>query len=299
MQLLSLSTGSLSHLFSSEYHDFEAIQSAMVLLHAHAEVDGFEFQKIAEWDSVGPPRDAYRAGRPTEFRTRAWESCSKYTTAEIGRSIKAAGLPILSVHANRDVGICLCTRCEDDVDRGSELIYETLSLCSILESKVAVFHFWDSMAKTIDTAFLRETMDSIQQVHPTIKATIENIPTSVDGLTPLELAKKFDSLTLDTRWACMYDELKGFAEVLPRIANVHLRARLLDQEWIFDSPDWTLEEVIDLIRHTWGYSGLITVEPEGGYHASAIEDIVVATKALRILLGYPRPRPSSRRFHHQ
>lgn len=296
MRLLSLSTGSLSHLMESDYHDLRAIQYAMTLLHAHAEIDGFEFQKIAEWDIVGPPRDDHGDGRPEGFRRDAWESCRKHTISELAGAIGAAGLPVLSVHANRDVGICLCNGSEEDIARGDDLVCEAISLCIALRTNLAVIHIWDTRAKDIDSMFLRRKLDRIQSSHPEIKATVENVPTSVEGLTPLELAKQFASLTLDTRWACMYDELERFEEVLPRIANIHLRARLLEQEWIFESSDWTLEEVVRLIRETWKYSGLITLEPERGYHGHTVEDLVVATRALRTMLGYPKRRLSSRVF---
>jgi len=258
----------------------------MNTLHAQAAIDGFEFQKIAEWDSVGPPRDEYREGNQIGARARAWKSCSKYTIENLANSINSYGLPISSVHANRDVGICLCAGSNSDLERGKELINETLSLCKALSSNVAVFHFWDTRTKYIDSKLLHRVLDEYQSHYINIRAAVENVPTSVEDLTPFELAKQFNSVTLDTRWACMYDELEQFYSILSRIVNIHLRAQLVDRRWIFESSTWTFDEIVSLISGKWKYSGLITLEPEGGYRDATIEDLVEALKVLRRNLGY-------------
>lgn len=290
MRLLSLSTGSLSHLLGKEYYDFNTIISLMKTLYAHAVIDGFEFQKIAEWDSVGPPRDEYREGIQIGARAKAWKSCSKYTIPELADSIRNMDLPITSVHANRDVGICLCGGGRDDITRGEELIDETLSLCNILGSDVAVFHYWDTRTKIIDRGFLHDLLNDYQSRHPRVRIAVENVPTSVEGLTPFELAKQYDSITLDTRWACMYDELERFHDILPRIVNIHLRGQLIDRQWVFDSSNWTFDEVVRLIRGKWKYSGLITLEPEGRYQNATVEDLTEALNILRRNLRYPSSR---------
>jgi hypothetical protein len=287
MKLLSLSTGSLSHLLGKEYYDFNTIVTLMNTLNNQAVVDGFEFQNIAEWDSVGPPRDEYRESGRTGTRAKAWRSCSRFTINELANSIRNTRLPILSVHANRDVGICLCAGGEEDIKRAKELVNTTLFLCSTLKSKVAVFHFWDTWTRTIDTGFLSKTIDGYQSRYPDVKASVENIPTSVDGFTPFEIAKQFNYVTLDTRWACVYDELDRYYELLPRIVNIHLRGRLVDEQWVFDSSARTFDEVISLIRDNWQYSGLVTMEPEGGYRDTTIEALIKALEELRMNLGYP------------
>ncbi|KXH76762.1 MAG: hypothetical protein AM326_01990 [Candidatus Thorarchaeota archaeon SMTZ-45] len=294
MRLLSLSTGSLSHLLGKEYYDFNTIVSLMNTLHSRAVIDGFEFQNIAEWDSVGPPRDENRESSHIGARARAWKSCSKFTIDELANSIRNTGLPILSVHANRDVGICLCAGDEDDIERGKELINTTLSFCNALGSKVAVFHFWDTWTRTIDNGFLSDILDDYQLRFPDVRASVENVPTSVDGLTPFEISKQFNYITLDTRWACIYDELDRYYDLLPRIVNIHLRGRLADEQWIFDSSTRTFDEVISLIRDNWRYSGLVTMEPEGGYRGATIEALVEALEELRMKLGYPSRKRSHR-----
>lgn len=297
MRSLSLSTGSLSHLLGKEYHDFEAILSLMKTLHSTAAIDGFEFQKIAEWDSVSPPRDEYKEGNHAGARVRAWQSCSKYKIEGVANSILSAGLPILSIHANRDVGICLCAGGEADIKRGEDIIHETLFLCEAVRSQVAVFHFWDTWEKYIDVAPLIHTLDYFQSGHPDIRVSVENVPTSVEGLTPFDLANQFKWVTLDTRWACRYDELERFHSLLPRIVNIHLRGRLADRQWVLDSSTQTFDEVINLIRKQWRYSGLITLEPEGGYRGATVEDLVDALKLLRKQLGCPS-RSKSRETYY-
>jgi sugar phosphate isomerase/epimerase len=292
MRLLSLSTGSLSHLLGKEYYDFNTIVTLMNTLYSQAVIDGFEFQNIAEWDSVGPPRNEYRESSRTGARAKAWRSCFKFRIDELANSIRNTGLPILSVHANRDAGICLCAGGEEDIERAKEIINATLSLCNALKSKVAVFHFWDTWTRTIDPGLLSKTLDDYQSRYPDVKASVENIPTSVDGLTPFEIAKQFNYITLDTRWACIYDELDRYYELLPRIVNIHLRGRLVDEHWVFDSSTRTFDEVISLIRDKWRYSGLVTMEPEGGYRGARIDALVKALEELRMKLGYPsRKKP--------
>ncbi len=286
MKMLSLSTGSLAHLLGKEYYDFEAITSLMNTIYVRSKIDGFEFQKMAEWDSVGPPRDEYREGRQVGFRARAWKSASKYTPQRIAHAIRKMGIPILSVHANRDTGICICSGGIGDINRGKEIIRETLWLCRALKSQIAVFHYWDTWANQIDIALLCRVLDQYHSRYPNVKASIENIPTCAEQLTPFELVSHFNSITLDTRWACMYDELEQFYDLVPRIVNIHLRGRLDGKQWVFDSSNWTFEQIISLIRNKWKYSGLITLEPEGGYQNATLEDLVDALKTLRKKLGY-------------
>ncbi len=287
MKLLSLSTGSLAHLLDKEYYDLATIMSLMNTIYTQSKIDGFEFQKIAEWDSIGPPRDEYREGREVGFRARAWQSASKYTPREISHALRKTGIPILSLHANRDTGICICAGGVDDINRGKEIIRETLWLCKALQSQIAVFHYWDTWANQIDIALLCRILDQYQSRYPGIRATIENIPTCAEELTPFKLVSHFNSITLDTRWACMYDELERFYELVPRIVNIHLRGRLDGRHWVFDSSNWTFEQTISLIRDKWKYSGLITLEPEGGYQNATLEDLVEALKELRKKLRYP------------
>ncbi len=281
MNQLSLSTGSLSHLVGKEYYDFNTIAALMKSIHTRGLIDGFEFQKIAEWDSVGPPRNDYQEGYYTGRRARAWKCSSRHSIQELANTIRDLEIPILSVHANRDVGICLCRENDEDIKRGTDLIDETLLLCNALGSKVAVFHFWDTWTGEIDTESLCDILDDYQSRYPGIRACVENIPTRVEGLTPFELSKLFNSVTLDTRWACMYDELERFRDILPRIANIHLRGELVDSQWVFKSSTWTFDDIVQLIRDRWRYSGLITLEPEGGYRNATLDNLVEAIDHLR------------------
>ncbi len=293
MNRLSLSTGSLSHLLGKEYYDFNTIASLMKSIHTRGLIDGFEFQKIAEWDSVGPPRDDYQEGYYTGRRARAWKSCSKYSIQELASMIRNLKIPILSVHANRDTGICMCATANEDIKRGRELVGETLYLCSVLGSNVAVFHFWDTWKREIDTNLLSATIDDYQLRYPDIRVSVENVPTRAKELTPFELSKLFKSVTLDTRWACMYDELERYQDILPRIANIHLRGQLIDSQWVFESSTWTFDDIVILIKEKWKYSGLITIEPEGGYRTATIEDLTVAIRDLRKKLAHSSEMNSS------
>ena len=119
------------------YDDLAGTIELMSLLWQESVLDGFEFQNLAEWDSENPPRDE------REKRFAAWNESGKHTTDEIAALLQETGLPILSVHANRDAGICLCSDQEQEISKGKKLIHESLFLAEKVGASVCVFHLWD------------------------------------------------------------------------------------------------------------------------------------------------------------
>jgi hypothetical protein len=237
-------------------------------------VDGFEFQNLAEWADENPPRD--ERGR----RLAAWQESQKYTIDEIAALLGETGLPILSVHANRDVGVCLCSGVGQEIDAGKRLLHESLSLAERVGAPVCVFHLWDTWQEAFDPGLLQEVLREIANQYPRVRAAVENVPTHLAGLTPFELVRWYEWLTLDLRWAGMYDELDQFESVKERIANVHLRGRLEGGQWVLDNAPFGFYEALGIIRNRWGYSGLLTVEP-GGLRAGSWEGLVAAMSSLR------------------
>jgi sugar phosphate isomerase/epimerase len=116
---------------------------------------------------------------------------------------------------------------------------------------------------------------------PKVKASVENIPTHLEGYTPFGLVKSFEHVTMDLGWAAMYEELDAFESMINSIVNVHLRGSLKESKWVLERSDLDFYETLNRIRNEWGYSGLLTVEPEGKRDGSLFERFVEAMHTLK------------------
>jgi hypothetical protein len=279
MNIISISTAPSNKLIGKPFYDLYATLEVMQKFWTEAILNGFEFQNIAEWDAENPPRDE------GERRLAYWRDSQKYTMDQIATLLGATGLPVHSVHANRDVGICLCSGQPEEIAVGRRLIHESLLLAEQVGASVCVFHLWDTWKEDFDTAFVHDTFTEITAQHPNIKASAENTPTHLPGSTPFDLAKEYDWITLDLRWAALYDELDKFEAVKGHIANVHLQGEIENGRWGIP-PDWfpsqksfDFYQALDIIKNQWGYKGLLTVEniPSN----CTWQDLVAATASLR------------------
>jgi sugar phosphate isomerase/epimerase len=246
-------------LIGKRFYDFPGNLEVMERLWQTGVLDGFEFQCVAEWDARHPPRDE------GQRRYAYWADSDRHTTDQIAAALQASGLPLLSVHANRDVGICLCSGQPELIAEGRQLMHESLALAERVGAQVCVFHFWDTWKEDIDPAALCAAMVEIAPQYPTVKAAVENVPTHLPGATPYDLCAMFPWITLDWRWAAVYDEWERFAVVGGRIVNMHLHGLVRERRWTLD-PDWPLSKRLDFyraleaVRDEWGYAGLLTVE---------------------------------------
>ena len=102
--------------------------------------------------------------------------------------------------------------------------------------------------------------------------------------TPFSLVKQFDYVTLDTKWATLYNELDSFESITNKIVNIHLHGSLRESKWVLNSSNLGFYEALDLIRDRWKYSGLLTVEPEGKRDKSLFNNFVKAMRSLRTQL---------------
>ena len=272
---ISISVAPTTRAIGKRYFDLPGTIELMGLLWQESVIDGFEFQNLAEWDGENPPRDE------REKRHAAWHESQKHTTDEIATLLQEAGLPILSVHANRDVGICLCSDQEQDINKGKRLIHESLFLAEKVGAPVCVFHLWDTWKEGFEPRFLQNVLLEIAAQYPGVKASVENVPTHLAGSTPFELVRQFEWITLDLRWAALYDELDRFESVKERISNVHLRGRLEGGEWVLEGAPFGFYGALDTIRGKWDYSGLLTMEP-GGLRDGDWENLVAAMSTLRV-----------------
>ncbi len=279
MSRLSITTPPLAVLIDRRGYELNAILEVMQRMRKEKLVDGFEFQNLGEWDKYGPPMDKAKFN----FRTKFWEICEKYTIDELAQILHGSGLPILSIHANRDVGICLCSEKRREIRRGKQLIHDSMYLANQVDAKVCVFHLWDTWRKQFDPAQLMRTLDSIASEYPGIKAAVENVPINLEQKSPFDVVKDFGWITLDLRWAGMYNELERFETVKQKIVNIHLRGRLEEEQWIIHHAPFSLSEALALIQKDWKYSGLLTIEPEGGLKNASWTNFASAMKQLPIL----------------
>lgn len=270
--LVSISANPVTALIGKPYYHLPSTVQVMERLRESV-VDGFEIQNLAEWNKKNPPRDDVTGSRYT-----AWKKSPKYTVEEVAALLE--GLPILSVHANRDVGISLCSDRNQDIDQGKTLITESLYLAEKVGAPVCVVHLWDTWKKEFDAASLRDTFCEVTAQYPGVKAAVENVPTHLKGLTPFDLVKEYPWITVDVRWAAMYDELSKFESLNPHIANVHLRGTLQDSNWVLNNAPFGFSQALDTVK-TWEYTGVVTLEPEGGICEGAWDHVVKAMSSVR------------------
>lgn len=253
--LISLSIAPAIVTTGKKYYDLSASIELMQNLQQMHIVDGFEFQLLEEWDDTNPPIDEQ------DKRFDSWEDSPKYSIDDIAALIKGAKCNILSVHAKRDVGKYLCSSDSSYIDKGKHLVEEALKFTKEIGCHICVFHIWDTWKDDSDIRFLHYTLSEISLKYPTVKASVENVPTHVNGCTPFDLVKHFQWITLDLQWAALYDELNKFEEVKNKIVNVHLRGKLDDSRWTLDNSPFKFYDALNMLRDEWGYKGILTMEP--------------------------------------
>jgi hypothetical protein len=270
---LSVSTAPAAVITGKPYYDLPGTIAFMHRLFRNGLVDGFEFQNLAEWNAANPPRT-------DTGRHNAWRDSSKYTTDEISLLLKESNLPVFSIHANRDVGVFLCSKEEKDITYGRQLIHESMSLATQVNAPVCVFHIWDTMSESFDLDLLKHTIDEISPQYPGVIMAIENVPTRLPGFTPFTLAREFDWVTLDIKWAAFYDEFEKFESIRDQIVNIHLRGNLSKNRWVLPDSPFTFYDALNTIRSDWHYTGLITMEP-GDLKQARYSDFEQAMASLR------------------
>jgi sugar phosphate isomerase/epimerase len=226
-----------------------------------------------EWDSENVPL--------TDTDWADWTKTPKFTAEEVVELIKNEGLPILSVHASRDVGSYLCSEKKRDWEKGKRVIFDALSVAEMLRAEVCVFHVWDTLKSSFDLHKVETIFLKTVEQFPKIKASVENIPTHLEGYSPFTLVRSLKHVTLDLRWASMYNELDAFESIVGNIANVHLRGSLKRNRWSLKRSTLDFYESLNRIRNDWKYSGLLTVEPEGRIDESLFRSFLQAMRSLK------------------
>jgi len=271
--LISVSSAPVAGLGDKEYYDLMGTVEVIQRIFSESVVDGFELQLEPEWDSENPPL--------TDADWADWTKTPKYTAEEIIELFKKESFPILSVHASRDVGSYLCSKRERDWEKGKRVIYDSLLVAESLKAEVCVFHLWDTWKTSFDAHRLGKTLLSVADQFPKVKASVENIPTHLGGFTPFRLVSSLNYVTLDVRWAALYDELDLFESIVGNVVNVHLRGKLKEGKWVLDRSSLDFYEVLDKLRCEWRYGGLFTVEPEGVINGTLFESFLKAMRTIR------------------
>jgi sugar phosphate isomerase/epimerase len=271
--MISVSSAPIAKLGGRRYYDLAGTLVVMKKVFRESVVDGFELQLQPEWDRENPPL--------TDAQFADWTKTPRYAVGDILTIFKKQNLPILSVHASRDVGTYLCSNRKQDSEKGRQLIHDSLSLANDLGAEVCVLHLWDTWKTKFDWHKLKKDLLYVAPRFPRVKASVENIPIHLEGHTPFSLVKHFDHVTLDLKWASLYNELSRFESVIDKIVNVHLRGRLREDRWVLDDSSFGFYEALDLIRKDWAYQGLLTVEPEGERNVTLFNSFLKAMKSLR------------------
>lgn len=271
--LISVSSAPIAGFGNKHYYDLLGTIDVMKRVFREGVVDGFELQLEPEWDRENAPL--------TDADWADWTETPKFTAEEIVKLVKSEGLPILSVHASRDVGSYLCSEKERDREKGKRVIYDSLSVAESLRAEVCVFHLWDTWKTIFDLKNVEGMFQSIARQFPKVKASVENIPTHLEDRSPFLLVKSLEHVTLDLRWASMYRDLDAFESIVENIVNVHLRGSLRKSKWVLERSNFDFYEALERIRKTWGYSGLLTVEPEGRIDGSLFRSFLQAMRSLK------------------
>lgn len=168
------------------------------------------------------------------------------------------------------------------MEKGKRLIYDSLRLTSELGADICVLHLWDTRKAEFDITCLKRTLSDITPHFPRVRASVENVPTQLRESTPFDLVRIFDHITLDLRWAALYEELDAFELIVDRIVSIHLRGRLVGEKWVLDQSSCDFYEALDKIRNVWRYSGLFTIEPEGSMNHSCFRNFVRSVNFLKV-----------------
>lgn len=271
--LISVSSAPIAGFGDKEYYDLTGTTDVMKKVFKESVVDGFELQLEPEWDCENAPL--------TDTDWADWNKTPKFNAEEIVELIKSEGLPILSVHASRDIGSYLCSDKERHWKKGKRVIYDSLLIAETLGAEICVFHLWDTWKTNFEPQKVKSMLLEMADQFPKVKASVENIPTHLEGYTPFRLARSFEHVTLDLRWATMYKELDAFESIINGIVNVHMRGSLKERKWVLERSDFDFYEALNKIRKKWRYSSLLTVEPEGRIDGSLFESFLEAMHTLK------------------
>ena len=255
MNKVSISTGCLPRLENCRFYELSSVIRMMERFLKESKLDGFEFVLLPEWDCENPPLTP----------TTALSECEKHSIDELIETLEPRNYPLLSVHANRDIGSYLCSEKIDLINKGTRLIDECLTFTQRMGCKICVFHFWDTWKESFNIDFLIDVYRRFQTVYPQIDISIENIPTRHWEKSPFQIVKNFKHKTLDLKWASMFNEFSLFNEIMGEVDNIHVQGKHQDGSIIPTIGNLNYEMALQMIQAA-GYTRAFTIELEGTAH---------------------------------
>lgn len=256
--MLSVSTSPLNtHMdIRTPYYDLQSTAEVMDRILADCDIDGFELQLMEDWNKKNPPL-SYSHDR----KIANWKKAPDYSADDIVNMLLPLRDSILTIHANKDIGILLCSDNKKEVSIGLYLLQEALTISQRLQAKHCVVHLWDYWKEHFDFPRVCRLIEEMSSE----KICVENVPTHYMGKKPNQMLTDFKSITLDVKFAYMFDEITAYKGLCSRIRNVHLSGRLADGTWNIqqvpeDNIGSTLGEIIENLIGSWGYQGIFTVE---------------------------------------
>ncbi len=272
----SISTVPLATYMHRKYYDLGAMIYVMKILMREQVLDGFELELLAEWNPHFAPVE-----KDTKYdRKFEWEASRKYDVPQLVEIIKRARVPILAVHANRDIGMLLCSGQPALAARGEQLVSGALQAARGVGAGTCVFHLWDPWSAAVDHAGLQRLLGRLA-AGTGVRPAVENIPTYTPGYTPFTAVQGFPWITLDMKWAYHYNELDRFKEIKSRIADVHLHGSLVDRVWTLNGTHVDYPALLRVLADEWGYDGLVTLEPETDFSGLLWGELVSGIGSLR------------------
>lgn len=237
---LGISHTGLPRLSGGLYHDLDTALVSWHALGPHMP-DGIELVILPEWNPYHPPLT------PTDAK---WEQCPRYSSNDLAAWVKENSLQVLSVHANRDIGVCLCSADPRAVARGQELLAQALALCHSIGTSICVAHVWDTWSEQFNPENLARAVGEVTARWPQILLAAEYLPVSLPGLCPQDILQHFPHRTWDTHWAGLYRQALP-ADLSP-VAHFHLQGEVAEIQ---------LDPVKAALSR--GYNGHVILEPRG------------------------------------
>lgn len=241
---IGFSHTALPRLVGGRYYDLTAAAAGWQALGRQAPA-GIELVLLPEWDGSNPPLTATDA---------QWEKCPRYSDADLLAWVQDNNLPVLSVHANRDIGMHFCS---GSVQRGQELLAQAMDLCASLNTEICVAHLWDTWSKDFAPHSILEATRPVTKSRPRIILAAEYLPTSLPGHSPPDILKIFPHWTWDTHWARLYNDT--IPDDISAIAHLHLQGEYASMD---------LAPV--RLAYDRGYRGHVILEPRGKLELSQV-----------------------------
>ncbi len=252
-----VSTGTLPLAVGRSFVDYLSIPQAANLLG----LSGLELVFLPEWE---------RLGRPLTPSSVDWGSTPKVECSTIADLLAPSGVPIRSVHLNRDIGNMLCSPDPRLHELAQTVFYENMAAADRVKVPLVVLHLWDTYAAHVDLPALAEQVIGWAADFPGVRLTIENIPLSATKLSPHEAWLVLDQLlpinygfTLDLKWCSLYGNFATLTEFLPKIRNVHVQGSLIYENSVPRLVPGVGElDMMTALRYlgALGYDGQVTLE---------------------------------------